>query len=139
MRHKPSRKPSSLVYSLFPNDNSLTFFLISVKMDLENKVIGFQFEPERSISNHKGFFQDSSDEGDAMERDMFDRKDCDPSVWCKCRNCSTMKTEKECLCCQEVETVRNFNLQGIFVLSQAIILLELLKELHRGILWRRCS
>ena len=32
-------------------------------MDLENKVIGFQFEPERSISNHKGFFQDSSDEG----------------------------------------------------------------------------
>ena len=56
MRHKPSRKPSSLVYSLFPNDNSLTFFLISVKMDLENKVIGFQFEPERSISNHKGFF-----------------------------------------------------------------------------------
>ena len=34
----------------------LTFFLISVKMDLGNKVIGFQFEPERSISNHKGFF-----------------------------------------------------------------------------------
>ena len=32
-------------------------------MDLENKVIGFQFESERSISNHKGFFQDSSDEG----------------------------------------------------------------------------
>ena len=63
MRHKPLRKLSSLVYSLFPNDNSLTFFLISVKMDLENKVIGFQFEPERSISNHKGFFQDSSDEG----------------------------------------------------------------------------
>ena len=41
----------------------LTFFLISVKMDRENKVIGFQFEPERSISDHKGFFQDSSDEG----------------------------------------------------------------------------
>ena len=38
------------------------FFLISVKMDLGNKVIGVQFEPE-SISNHKGFFQDSSDEG----------------------------------------------------------------------------
>ena len=56
MSHKPSRRRSSLVYSLFPNNNSLTFFLISVKMDLENKVIGFQFEPERSISNHKGFF-----------------------------------------------------------------------------------
>ena len=94
-------------------------------MDLKNKVIGFQFELERSISNHEGFYQDSSDEGDAMERDMFDRKDCDPSVWCKCRSCSTMTTEKECLCCQEVEAVRDFNLQGIFVLSQAIILSEL--------------
>ena len=63
LRYKPSRKPSSLIYYLFPNDNSFTFFLISVKMDLGNKVIGFQFESERSISNHKGFFQDSSDEG----------------------------------------------------------------------------
>ena len=40
------RKPLSPVYSLFPNDNSLKFFLISVKTDLENKVIGFQFEPQ---------------------------------------------------------------------------------------------
>ena len=63
-------------------------------MDLENKVIGFQIVPERSISNHEGFYQDSSDEGVAMEQDMVDRKDCDPSVWCKCRNCSTMKTDK---------------------------------------------
>ena len=65
MRHKPSRKPSSVVYLLFRNDTSLTFFLISIKLDLEKKVIGFQFEPQRSISNHKGFFQDSSDESDA--------------------------------------------------------------------------
>ena len=102
---------------MFYNNKSLTFFLINVKIDLENKVIDFQFEPERNTSNHKRFFQDSSVEGDAMERDMFDRKDCDPSVWCKCRNCSTMKTEKECLCCQEREVFCNFNLQGIFVLS----------------------
>ena len=130
LRHKLSRKPSSLVYSLFPNDNYLTFSLISVKTDLENKVIGFEFVPERSISNHKGFFQDSSDEGDAMERDMFDRKDCNPSVWWKCRNCSTMKTEKECLCCQVVEAVRNFILQATFALSQAIIWSELHKQSH---------
>ena len=62
-------------------------------MDLENKVIGFQFEPERSIFNHERFYQDSSD---AIERDMFDSKDRDPSVWWKCRNCCTMKTKKEC-------------------------------------------
>ena len=98
MHHKPStREPSSLAYSLFPTTKSLTFFLISVKMDLENKVIGFQFKPERSIFSHEGFYQDSSDEGDAIERDILDRKDCDTSVWCKCRNCSTMKIEKGCL------------------------------------------
>ena len=73
-------------------------------MDPECKVMGFQFEPERTISSHEGFYQDSSDEGNTM-RDTFVRKDCDPSVWWKCRNCSTMKTEKECLCYQEVEAV----------------------------------
>ena len=49
-------------------------------MDLESKVMGFQFEPEMSISSHEGFYQDSSDEGNTIERDTFVRKDCDPSV-----------------------------------------------------------
>ena len=35
-----------------------------------------------------------------------------------------MKTEKECLCFKEVEAVRDFNLEGIFVLSQTRILSE---------------
>ena len=139
MRHKPSRKPLSLVYSLFRNDSSLTCFLISAKIDLENKVIGFQFEPRRSISNHKGFFQDSSNEGDAMEREVSGRKYCDRSVWFKCRNCYTMKTEKECLCCQEVEMVHDFILQSIFVLSPAIILTELQRQSHGDVLKKRCS
>ena len=50
------------------------------------------------------------------ERDVLGRKDCDPSVWCKCRDCSTIKTENKCLGCQDVEAVRDFNLQGIFAL-----------------------
>ena len=74
--------------------------MITVKTDLENKIKGFQFEAECSVSNHEGFNQD---------RDMFIWKDCDLSVWCKCRNCSTMKTEKECVCFQDMEPV-----QGIF-------------------------
>ena len=40
-----------------------------------------------------------------------------------------MKIEKECLCCQEVEAACDFNLQGIFVLSQAITLSELAHNL----------
>ena len=75
------RKPSSLVYSLFPTTKSLTFFLISAEMNLASKVMGFQFELESGISNHKGFYQDSSDEGNTTKRDMFARNDCDPSVW----------------------------------------------------------
>ena len=47
----------------------------------------------KSIFNFKGFYQDSSDEGGVMERDMFDRKDCDASVWYKCRNCRSSHAE----------------------------------------------
>ena len=35
---------------------------------LENKVIDIQSDPERSVSNHEGFYPHSSDEGDGMER-----------------------------------------------------------------------
>ena len=50
-------------------------------MDLESKVMSFQFEPKRSISSHEGYYQDSSDESNTAEEDTFVRKDCDPSVW----------------------------------------------------------
>ena len=72
---------SSQKNSSFPTAKSLKFFLNGVKIDLESKVMGFQFEPERSISSHEGFHQDSSDEGNTTKRDTFVRKDCDPSVW----------------------------------------------------------
>ena len=39
-------------------------------MDLESKIMGFQFEPERSTSSHEGLHQDSSDEGNTTERDV---------------------------------------------------------------------
>ena len=55
---------------MFPTTKSLKFFLISVKMDLESKVMGFQFEPERSTSSHEELHQDSSDEGNTTERDV---------------------------------------------------------------------
>ena len=48
-------------------------------MDPECKVMGFQYEPERSISSPEGFYQNSSDEGNTTERDTFVRKDCNPS------------------------------------------------------------
>ena len=68
------RKPLSLVYSLFPTTKSLTFFLISVKMDLASKVLGFQFVQERGISNHERFYQDSNDEGNTTKQDVCQEK-----------------------------------------------------------------
>ena len=62
---------------MFPTTRSLRFSLISVKIDLESQVMGFQFEPERRISSHEGFYQNSSDEGNTTKQDMFVRKDCD--------------------------------------------------------------
>ena len=56
------------------------FFLINVKIDLESKVMGFQFQPERSTSSHEGFYQDSTDEGNTTERDTFFKKDCNTNV-----------------------------------------------------------
>ena len=72
---------SSQKNSSFPTAKSLKFFLNGVKIDLESKVMGFQFEPERSISSHEGFYQDSSDEGNTTKQDTFVRKDYNPSVW----------------------------------------------------------
>ena len=40
-----------------------------------------------------------------------------------------MKAEKEYLCYQEVEAVFDFNLQGIFVMNPAMLLLELTHNL----------
>ena len=78
--------------------------------------------------------KDSSKVVVMKKRDMFERKDYDPSIWCKYRNCSTMKTKKQRQCCQEVEAVCDFILLGIFVLSQAKILSKLQKQSHGGVL-----
>ena len=50
-----------------------------------------------------------------------------------------MKTEKECLCYQEVDAVCDFRLHGIFVLRQAIILSELNHNLMISISICLCS
>ena len=50
-------------------------------MDIERNVMFFRFEPERSISSYEEFYQGSSDEVNTTDRDIFARKDSDPSIW----------------------------------------------------------
>ena len=132
MRHKPSRKPSSLVYSVFPNKKSFSFFLISVKMDLEIKVIGFQFEPEKSISNHKGFFQDSSDEVMLWSETSLTGKITTLAFGASVGTALQRKQKRNACAAKKWRGFAGGF--GIFVLSQEIILSELQKQSRRGVL-----
>ena len=49
-------------------------------MVLESKAMGFQLEPERSISSHEVFYKDNIEEGSTTEQDIFVKKDCNASV-----------------------------------------------------------
>ena len=73
---------------------------------------GFQFDPE-SKEKQVEIYQENGDEkseSETLGRDP--RISSDPWKWCKCGKCCKMPTEKECLCCKEVESVRYFNLHG---------------------------
>ena len=74
---------------------------------------GFQFEPERSKKTQGKIYRDNGDEkSDSGTMGQDTRKSSDPWIWCKCGKCCKMLTEKEGLCCKEVESVRHFNLHG---------------------------
>ena len=48
----------------------------------------------------------------------------DPWTWCKRGKCCKMPTEKECLCCKDVEWVRYFDLHGNYGLAVENIVSE---------------
>ena len=77
------------------------------------EVAGFQFEPERIEETQSEIYQDNGyekSESDIMGQDPSILSD--PWTWCKCGKCCKMPTEKECLCCKEVESVQYFDLHG---------------------------
>ena len=53
---------------------------------------------------------DEKSESDTMGQDPSISSD--PQIWCKCRECCKMSTEKQCLYCKEVESVQYFDLHG---------------------------
>ena len=87
-------------------------------MDLESKVMVFPFEPEKSICFSEYMLQSEI---------CFSEKIATLALG-EVQKLLHNENRKECLCYQ-VEAVCNFNLQGIFVLSQTIISSELTHNL----------
>ena len=87
------------------------FFFISqnivINMNTNVHIDGFQFEPVRDPNDNDpvNYF---SDGGDEIEMAVGKRRNLPISAWCQCGKCSIMPTEKECLCCQEIDAVTIF-------------------------------
>ena len=70
---------------------------------------GYQFEPERdNLSGDSGEESESnissSDEEIEAAMNWRDgRSKAGTTIWCKCGNCVTQKTDPECYCCTEHE------------------------------------
>ena len=83
--------------------------------DSENvqAVAGFQFEPmkkNRNIDNLGWKNDDDVSDEEELVHDM--RKAMDVNSWCDCGECAKMATEKECLCCQELNSAQLHELGG---------------------------
>ena len=85
-----------------------------------DSVLGFQFEPEipsNELSDDSCWetceSEDDSDNSHAENlQKSFSRVNISPEEWCKCGNCVSMLSEKECKCCWELENINYFELQG---------------------------
>ena len=83
--------------------------------EITETLTGFQFEPKKNAEDMKvsdgwtTYDESSEEEG---ESDTNLRISASVDTWCKCAKCMEMSTEKECLCCQELEAANLFELKG---------------------------
>ena len=79
-------------------------------------VMGFQYEPERSgnVTSKPDFAEDDDDDNESMEIPAASSTSHINNVgdWCSCSHCVSMSTEKECICCHEVNEIKYFRLNG---------------------------
>ena len=73
----------------------------------------YQFEPKRTAgSSRKRPKIEHESSSDDEERSESDRSRLDSSEWCSCGRCMVMPTNRENVCCQEVQNVKK-NLSNI--------------------------
>ena len=62
----------------------------------------FQFEPERNI-NEEDSTDNSLDGNVSQNEERRDEARVGQNRWCKCGNCVSMVSEKESVCCRELQ------------------------------------
>ena len=85
-----------------------------IQRKMENKVLGFQFEPKRNKTSSK------TTRGKIMTMTVFWGEDekftgkfwmgLEIDSWCKCENCEKMDTEREHFCCFQLDAAKYFGL-----------------------------
>ena len=79
-------------------------------------VVGFQYEPARFDKSQPqvGIYDDDDDKNDdTIYADTENNRTAtNLHEWCKCGQCKPMPSQKECLCCTEIDEVKYFHLIG---------------------------
>ena len=73
-------------------------------------VIGFQYEPEHTSSDINNSYQVFDDREEAEEVLVNKRVATNISEWCHCGNCKPMTSEKENVCCTDIDAIKYFHL-----------------------------
>ena len=78
-------------------------------------VEGFQFEPIRKKQQQQtddGWTTYDEEEEDSEDISQLFRKNLGVGSWCKCSFCFEMPTEKERVCCHELDFTSYINIEG---------------------------
>ena len=95
---------------------------------MEDKILGFQFEPVSAKATRPSY-NDGSDQDEPETQ----HKRLSSQEWCNCQNCEKMQTRLECMCCYEIPEVEAFHLKGKLRLPWNTAVLE-----FREAVVRRC-
>ena len=75
--------------------------------NMEDKILGFQFEPVSAKPTRPGYNNGSDQEEPKTQHNRLSSQE-----WCNCENCKKMPTRLECVCCHKIPEVKAFHLKG---------------------------
>ncbi|XP_057295551.1 uncharacterized protein LOC130624317 [Hydractinia symbiolongicarpus] len=100
-------------------------------------VLGFQFEPEFQDDEEHSEPEEYSDISldDANLRAITAEGDRKAGVdgWCTCGHCVVLDTERECICCHEIDEIKYFKLDDCRCITEHDSFSNVM--LDRGVLW----
>ena len=82
-------------------------------MNLNENITPYQFEPcvsdtELDKSDDESVvFVEEVDEETFVENNLTNRTDVDCDTWCECGYCIKMPVNRECLCCYQVDKIKD--------------------------------